>query len=124
MISVNQYSPYINERDAIGNNIRALRQMFGELGYESHIYRGADEDQSDAKKIEHYGKDNGEDSCLVIHYSLDDPKLELLKSLPGKKILVYHNITPPEFFQKGNPDLAKACIRGREKLETFKNWIH
>ena len=43
----------------------------------------------------------------MIHYSLDDPKLELLKSLPGKKILVYHNITPPEFFQKENPEKNK-----------------
>ncbi|MBL10064.1 MAG: hypothetical protein CL402_06045 [Acidiferrobacteraceae bacterium] len=123
MRSINQYSPYIPDNDAVGNNIRALRKMFIDLGFESTIFRGAEQEKSCFIGIERYIETNDEDSCLVIHYCLDDPKLDFIKSLPGKKILIYHNITPPKFFEKDWPDLAKACKEGREKLKYFKDWV-
>ena len=52
MRSINQYSPYIPDNDAIGNNIRALRKMFMVLGFESAIYRGADNGEASFSKIE------------------------------------------------------------------------
>tara|TARA_B100000686_G_C16802884_1_gene987436 strand:- start:6518 stop:7585 length:1068 start_codon:yes stop_codon:yes gene_type:complete len=123
MVFVNQYSPHIQGRDAIGNNIRALRKMFEELGYQSDLFHGAREEHPTAQKIERYTERNNASSSLLIHYSMDDPKLDLLRSLPGKKTLIYHNITPPEFFQNDWPEVAEACRKGREKLSTFKDWI-
>ena len=56
MLFVNQYSPHIHFRDAIGNNIRALHRMFEELGHQSNLFHGTEEEHPEAQKIECYAE--------------------------------------------------------------------
>ena len=38
---------------------------------------------------------------------------------PGRMALVYHNITPPEYFLGVHKDLVKLCFRGRRELTAY-----
>lgn len=46
----------------------------------------------------------------IHHYSIGSPALDLFASSPARKILVYHNITPAEFFD-GFDDRVAASLR-------------
>ena len=40
-------------------------------------------------------------------------------ALPGRMALVYHNITPPEYFLGVHKDLVRLCFRGRRELTAY-----
>jgi hypothetical protein len=39
-----------------------------------------------------------------------------VRRLPDRKILIYHNITPPHFFRGINPEVERRCALGIEEL--------
>lgn len=55
---------------------------------------------------------------IIIHLSTFFAQLEKISHWPGKKILVYHNITPEHFFMPWNLNIAGKQIRAR--MELFK----
>ena len=42
-------------------------------------------------------------------------------ALPDRMVLVYHNITPPEYFVDVNKELVRLCFRGRRELALYKS---
>ena len=42
-------------------------------------------------------------------------------ALPDRMVLVYHNITPPEYFVDINKELVRLCFRGRRELALYKS---
>jgi glycosyltransferase involved in cell wall biosynthesis len=54
---------------------------------------------------------------MIYHYSIGSDKLtELFLQSPGKRLLIYHNITPHPFLEPYNADLTLACKAGRQAL--------
>ena len=39
--------------------------------------------------------------------------------MPDRQILIYHNITPPEFFVNVHEQLAEQCFKGRRELSIY-----
>src|SRR6185436_8822484 len=44
-------------------------------------------------------------------------------ALPDKMVLVYHNITPPEYFIGVHPLLVQLCFMGRRELGAYVNRV-
>lgn len=58
------------------------------------------------------------DDMLVYHHSIECAEgLHLLESLPCRKVVKYHNITPPHFYQSMAPATARLCEAGLRQLE-------
>jgi glycosyltransferase involved in cell wall biosynthesis len=53
---------------------------------------------------------------LLIHHSAASPRLSMLLELPNPKLLLYHNVTPPEWLWNHAPLVAVHCAIGREQL--------
>jgi glycosyltransferase involved in cell wall biosynthesis len=53
------------------------------------------------------------DDLLIYHYSIYDPNYRFYQMARGRKILVYHNITPPHFFRSWDQTLEALCSTGR-----------
>ncbi len=53
------------------------------------------------------------DDLLIYHYSIYDPNYRFFQMTRGRKILVYHNITPPHFFRGWDQTLEALCHAGR-----------
>jgi len=50
------------------------------------------------------------DDLFIYHHSIECAEgLHLLETLPCRKVVKYHNITPPHFFQAMNPQTARLC---------------
>jgi glycosyltransferase involved in cell wall biosynthesis len=56
---------------------------------------------------------------LVLHYSAHAPALEEALELPARRLLVYHNVTPPRYLWDDEPHVALACALARAGLAGF-----
>ena len=55
---------------------------------------------------------------LIYHYSRGwQPGLELLAELRCRKVIKYHNVTPPGFLARYSSDFAAMCLEGRQQIE-------
>ena len=59
------------------------------------------------------------EDVLIHHFSIGSRASRTAYALPGRMALVYHNITPPEYFLGVHKDLVKLCFRGRRELTAY-----
>jgi glycosyltransferase involved in cell wall biosynthesis len=59
-----------------------------------------------------------EQDLLLIHHSMGHDAFSRLADLRCRKVLVYHNITPPQFFEEDDPFYSYA-IKGYAQLSLF-----
>jgi glycosyltransferase involved in cell wall biosynthesis len=96
-----QVLPTLSFGDAVGNDVLAIRDMIRGMGYETAIYA----DRIDKR----LPKDSGipirampkiqEEDVLIYHGSTGDSLNLWITRLGGRKVMRYHNVTPPEFFR-------------------------
>ncbi len=104
--------------DAVGNQVRYLQALLRGWGYTSEIY--ADQWDEECREQVHPAKDwpkqAEEDSVLLIHHSFESRLVPLIARGPGRKVLVYHNVTPASLFEGFDRKVAAACDAAREEL--------
>jgi glycosyltransferase involved in cell wall biosynthesis len=61
------------------------------------------------------------DDWLIYHYSVYSPDLGLFERSANRRIVIYHNITPPEFFRGFDQRLEAACQSGRWALSKLRS---
>ena len=65
--------------------------------------------------------DRLESDVTVLHFALPSPLTAALAEAPGKKVIIYHNITPPEFFRGYDDELVRISTAGTAELATLAN---
>jgi len=124
---IHQINPIVSYGDAIGNELIEIREIIREFGYKSDIYaKFIDSKLKDIKNHTDYIKVSSPQNILIIHHSTEygSELLDFIKSLPDKKILLYHNITPPIFFQNFSSAHEHATKIGLYELKhEIKNII-
>src|SRR6185503_18715220 len=103
--------------------VLGIQRVLRAAGYESEIFvETADrrlEDQTiDFRELVGYVRPS---DVLIHHYSIGSRASRTAYALPGRMVLVYHNITPPEYFIGIHKDLVKLCFRGRRELTAYIN---
>jgi glycosyltransferase involved in cell wall biosynthesis len=116
-MEIHQLLPGLHPNDAISNDALALRRLLRSWGHRSQIY-AVDRAPALASECEDYRSFPGSENGLAVyHYSLGCAELtDLFRKLPGRRLLLYHNITPPHYLEPYNPPLARACLAGRAAL--------
>jgi glycosyltransferase involved in cell wall biosynthesis len=56
---------------------------------------------------------------LLLHYSAYAPRLRATLDMPGRKVLLSHNVTPARWYWAHEPQLAVQCALGRRQLPEF-----
>ena len=115
-------SPHIIDGDAVSNDIFGMHQALIKYGYEVQLFAG--HWSSSKPPIKHV--DTIKDflcetsDILIHHYSIGwNVALNLLQELKCIKIIKYHNVTPPEFYEGINADYVSVCRVGREQLKSL-----
>ena len=96
-----QLLPTLSYGDAVGNDTRAIKEILVEMGYETQIYaENIDErlPQGTVLPVSEIPQLNDED-VILYHASTGTELNYQLPKFGGRKVMVYHNITPPEFFR-------------------------
>lgn len=122
--TIHQFTPSMEVGDSVSNGVLYIQKMLIELGYKSNIYvaRG-DLNISFKQNIHHITeyKEN-KDNLLFYHHSIGHNSHDTIMQFLDKKIIIYHNITPPHFF-KHNPHIQELCILGRKQLKNSAKYF-
>ena len=113
--AVHQFHSGTAVGDAITNAMLLTRDLLRGLGYDSQIFA---EHRSPAYDDEFFGIDAlpaGDRYALIVRHSMGHDALSRILALPAPKILLYHNITPPELLGD-TPHLQAYAVKGREQL--------
>ena len=121
-VAIHQVLATLGYGDAIGHEVLGIQRVLRAAGYDSEIFvQTADyrlEDQTldylDLPAASH------PDNILIHHFSIGSRASRVAYALPDRMVLVYHNITPPEYFVDVNKELVKLCYRGRRELALYK----
>ena len=117
MAAIHQLVAGFSRGDAISNEAVVMRRLFREWGYESEIYcerrRVLPELRAEAGDLEDLKSRCRPEDLVFLHLSIGSRANEIFPVLPGKKALLYHNITPPEYFSLVQPSTAADLARGR-----------
>jgi len=119
-MEVHQILPALSSRDAVSNDAIAIRTILQKQGFKSEIYaKYIHPDVAKyAKDLRHYRANPRH--VLFYHFSIaGEDVTEYVKTLPCSKGLVYHNITPPSFFQNYDVNLMELCRKGLAELKTL-----
>jgi glycosyltransferase involved in cell wall biosynthesis len=116
---INQWVPAAHKGDAIGDSARKVRDMLRAQGHESDLFAlTIDEDlKDDVRPFSDPAATKGD--VTIFHFALPSPMTEAFASLPGGRVLQYHNITPAEFFAPYDPGLFRLAALGRSELRTL-----
>ncbi|MCC7035585.1 MAG: glycosyltransferase family 4 protein [Acidobacteria bacterium] len=119
--AVHQVLATLGYGDAIGNEVLGIQRVLRSAGYQSEIFvETADlrledltQDYRDLPSASH------PENILLHHFSLGSRASRMAYALPDRMALIYHNITPPEYFIDVHPRLVQLCYLGRRELGLY-----
>jgi glycosyltransferase involved in cell wall biosynthesis len=110
----------LHRGDAIGDSARLMRDALRAWGHEADIYAlELDDDLRDDGRHWRDWRPSEPGDVVLLHYALPSPLTAALCAERGRRVLLHHNITPPEFFERFDPELARICALGRAQLATL-----
>ncbi|OFW17755.1 MAG: hypothetical protein A3F69_00865 [Acidobacteria bacterium RIFCSPLOWO2_12_FULL_66_10] len=121
MIRIHQVLATLGYGDAIGHEVLGIQRVLRSAGYESEIFvETADQrlepQTRDYRELVDFSHPN---NLLLHHFSLGSKASRTAFALPDRMALIYHNITPPEYFVGVHRMLARQCFRGRRELKAY-----
>ncbi|MDQ6625855.1 MAG: glycosyltransferase [Verrucomicrobiota bacterium] len=121
---VNQFLPNLTYGDAISEHALFIRDRVRAQGINSTIFVH----HADARMSSQCEPVNraafSETSAALYHHSIGSDLPAQLSAFSGPKALIYHNITPPEFFDPWRPDFAELLRQGRRELLQLASQFH
>ena len=113
---INQCLPNLTFGDAISNQAMAIRDQLRSFGIRSRILARYI-DPPMAGECEVFSAEALRGSrAIIYHHSIGTEITPHVAEFSGPKCLIYHNITPAEFFEPYWPDYAKILEAGRREL--------
>jgi glycosyltransferase involved in cell wall biosynthesis len=112
----------VNPHDAITDQAFLMRRWLREAGYRSEIYAYYIHDEllSEVKSLLTY-RPTAAEKHLIWHHSIGSSAVDLVLEQPLPLIMVYHNITPAEFFTGIDPFWAATMAQGRAQLTPLRD---
>jgi glycosyltransferase involved in cell wall biosynthesis len=107
--------------DAVTNQALSYLELIRSWGMQGEVYAGVVDPalKHVVKPASELPRSLDRGDLLVIHYTSHTRGLNDVLELPGRKLLLYHNVTPPELLWDHDPFVAARCAVGRELLSTY-----
>jgi len=115
---IDQLVPAFHRGDAIGDTALHLKQYLKSQRFQSDIYCLSRDSElaSMAKSFASFPKPKPSD-ITILHFALPSPLTRAFTELPSRKVIVYHNITPHEYFTPYSTEMDRISRVGREELK-------
>jgi glycosyltransferase involved in cell wall biosynthesis len=105
--------------DAIGNEALEIRNFLRSQGFVSEIFSFLYHPKYAGQIIDYreYNRFSNKQNIIIFHFSIGSPVTEKFLQVPDRKIIIYHNITPYQYFLDYHRVLAQDCYQGRIELK-------
>jgi L-malate glycosyltransferase len=120
---VHQILATLGYGDAIGHEVLGIARALRAAGYESEIIVETVDPRLEDLTVDYREIVDAisSDDILVHHFSLGSRASRTAFALPCRMILIYHNITPPEYFIGVHDQLVRQCYHGRRELLPYRS---
>lgn len=109
-------TPVLVEGDAVGNDAMGMYGTLKKAGHQPILYAEASQVPLPVQSLTTL---SGVD-MLIYHHSIGTLVcVNQFVSFGGRKVMKYHNITPPHFFEGVNPHAQRMCQMGYDQLEVI-----
>ena len=121
-MKVHQILATLGYGDAIGNEVLGINRALRAAGYESEIIVETADPRLEDLTVDYRDivNDVGPNDLLIHHFSLGSKASRTAYALPARMVLIYHNITPPEYFLGVHEQLVRQCYHGRRELTGYR----
>jgi len=118
---IEQYLPAFHYGDAIGNSTLRFHHFLQGKGIESRIVTlTVDECLRDrAHRFRDYRPDPR--AVKILHFAIPSELTPFFIQTGGRRVMIYHNITPASFFVDFSPSLVRFTHAGREHLNRLRD---
>ncbi len=111
-------TPHVTSGDAVCNDVFGMYRVLRSRGFNTMIYASdwnvaaKDLDINPISSIGSFIKSS--DDILIYHHSMGwEFGWDICRKLPGRKVIKYHNVTPPAFFSAWSDEYQGVCQAGR-----------
>lgn len=115
-MKIYQLLPTLAFGDAVSNDTLALEKVIKKMGYKTEIFAESIDSRLPkgcARFVEKMPRLN--DNDIILYHLSTGTKLNYrLSQMHCRKVLIYHNITPPKFFEEYSIKAAQLCQSGLE----------
>ena len=107
--------------DAVGNDTIALKAIIAERGYKTQIYAGEigprlpQGTAALANELPVLDRDD----IIIYHEAIGWDFVYEIQKIKCRKVMIYHNITPPNFFIQYDSISALLCKNGYDQLQNL-----
>jgi glycosyltransferase involved in cell wall biosynthesis len=122
---VHQILATLGYGDAIGHEVLGITKALRQAGYESEIIVETADPRLEDLTVDYRDmvSEVGPDDLLIHHFSLGSRASRTAFALPARMVLIYHNITPPEYFLGVHDQLVRQCYHGRRELLAYRSRV-
>jgi glycosyltransferase involved in cell wall biosynthesis len=116
---INQWLQAAHRGDAVGDHARVVRDVLRSWGHESEIYALTIEEDLEDEIRPWRDSASRDGDVTLLHFALPSPMTDAMRTLPGARVLYYHNVTPAHFFAPFDPGICRLVTLGRRELATL-----
>jgi len=113
---------FMDYGDAVSSCCILLKKRCREMGIEAQIYSEGFHPEVSGHGV-HLSRlldESTEDDILLHQFCIESRHLVLAEQFPGRRVLIYQNITPPSWFPPGS-EFERACQRGIDQLRSVRS---
>ncbi len=125
-MKIHQLLTSLTYGDAISDEAITIKKILEEEGLESHIFSHFYHPKvlCFLSRKEEFFNIVGSEDIVIFHFSIGSPISKFYKSVKTKRMIIYHNITPFQYFIDFQKELAKYTYFGRIELKDFAEITH
>ena len=125
MPTLHQLSAGFRLGDAISNEAVAIRDLCAAHGLGSEIWVPAanawEPDRHLTRDVEGLPAAVRPDDVALLHLSIGSRCNEIFPSLPCRRAILYHNVTPAFYFERLDPEKARVLEEGRRQVAALRD---
>lgn len=118
MAAVHQIVAGFAAGDAISLEAVAIREACRALGYASDIFAPTEtvtpDTRHEVRPLEELQPAVAQ--VLVYHYSIESRATDIFRQAAARKVMIYHNITPADYFRGFDERVERQLTKGRQEL--------
>lgn len=125
-MKIHQLLTSLTYGDAISDEAIAIKKILEEEGFKAHIFSHFYHPKTlrYLSRKEEFLEIVEPEDIVIFHFSIGSPISKLYKSANNKRMIIYHNITPFQYFLDFQKELAKYTYLGRVELKDFVDITH
>jgi glycosyltransferase involved in cell wall biosynthesis len=118
-VTINQWLPAAHRGDAVGDNARVMRDILRAWGHQSDIFAMTIDADLAGEIRPWQDAEARQGDITLFHFAIPSPMTQAFGTLPGARVLHYHNVTPSYFFAPFDPGICRMAAEGRRELATL-----